>query len=294
MFDLQQLTFIQIGFLLVQRATTFLSKPDWQLPFLGRKKSARERLKDLAVGIPELLCRADGLTVSLWLDQGVTVFGRLDEVQDLLDEISGPDHKIASMSADLAPVLLQSSPLITPWSTQITQGLTLPNPPTAGLYMHQWAYHLELKMCGIALCSAVLGIAIRTPEHIREPMLKLSSAAQEGAQRLATMALEASILPSSSLEGMMALQFPMSVVQRYFDERLAPPSSPTNIELRYTATVSPTWQSPTPDLLIATGAPSPSTPPPHHKPSFCAASLHRRGGSVTGSYTALKPPLTVP
>lgn len=62
----------------------------------------------------------------------------------------------------------------------------------------------------------------------------------------------------------------------------------------HTTTVSPTSQSPTPSFPKSTAVPFPSTPPPRHRPSFSAASRHRLGGSVTGSYCPDIPPLKVP
>ena len=62
----------------------------------------------------------------------------------------------------------------------------------------------------------------------------------------------------------------------------------------HTATVSPISHKHTPSFDVLILFPCPSTPPPHHKPSFSAASRHLLGGSLTSSYCPDMPPRTVP
>ncbi|KAF7194257.1 hypothetical protein HII31_04494 [Pseudocercospora fuligena] len=174
---------ILAGYSIPRRRPSFLHQPDWLLmPFIGRRKSVRDRLADIAVLIPERLGETD-----------VLVHG------------SGPREQ----------------------SFRIEVGQQLQDIDELLRQLKSWFAHASLEYGGIAVhydgtgSSTMQSTLSNTPSSVgsREVTSMRLLSSKAAAQEAALLALEASTWPSSTLEGIVALQFPLKTLERYFSEQ---------------------------------------------------------------------------
>ncbi|KXS94209.1 hypothetical protein AC579_3352 [Pseudocercospora musae] len=224
---------ILAGYSITRRRSSFLHLPEWLLmPFIGRRKSARERLADIAVLIPERLHDTDVLVAG----NGPREAGFKMEVEQQLQDI---DELLRQLKSWFAHASLEYGGIAvhydgTGWSTMQNtlsnapssvmsfdgghHKVQLANVPAAGLFLHYWCHILELHMCNISLRQLLIDTDLDLPNESREVSSMRLLSSRAAAQEAALLALEASTWPSSTLEGIVALQFPLKTLARYFSE----------------------------------------------------------------------------
>ncbi|USW51013.1 hypothetical protein Slin15195_G043320 [Septoria linicola] len=221
------------GYALAQRQPCFLSEHAWlHVPFLGRRKTVRDRLLDVAVRIPSLLRRVDSLMATANLQQSSSPADMTASVQTVLIELAEVDQKVQSWqrSADIDYSTFRSRPRlqshVPPSSTIPKSGFVgpryFPMPPIAGLYVHGWCHRLELYISSTSLRRVVLEHEWVLPDETRDMTIQRLTADEDLAAEVAACALEASALPLTTLEGHTALQFPLKVIGRFFAQRTEP------------------------------------------------------------------------
>lgn len=218
----------------MRRQPCFLAEADWaHMPFLGRCKTPRDHLNDIAVQIPALLHRVDNVMCQLEktpsIAQPEKVGHALPAAQTLLKELAEMDERIQAWYADveaeqetsrsMVALTISRSPNVTPLPNGSTLPFRFPSIPAAGMYTHAWSHRLELKMCSIVLRRVALGKALLLPGESSVDIVRLLVANEKSAEELAASALEASSWPAGTLEGLMALQFPLKTLDRYFNQQ---------------------------------------------------------------------------
>ena len=218
----------------MRRQPCFLAESDWvHVPFLGHCKTPRDRLNDIAVQIPALLHRVDNALYQLEVAHSAVQSQEIERVlvsaHKLLKELAESDDRIHAWYAQVEPeqdnsdslaiLSISSSPHVTPLTNGSTLPVRFPSIPAAGMYTHAWSHRLELKMCSIALRRIVLGQAWLLPGESSVDTVRLLVADEKSAKQLATSALEASTWPAGTLEGLMAMQFPLKNLDKYFNQQ---------------------------------------------------------------------------
>ncbi|KXS93850.1 hypothetical protein AC578_10461 [Pseudocercospora eumusae] len=224
---------ILAGYSITRRRSSFLHLPDWLLmPFIGRRKSARDRLADIAVLIPECLHETDVLVHGNGPREErfkTEVEQQLQDIDELSRQLkSWFEHAsleyggIAVRYDGTGSSTMQSTLSNTPSSVIPFDGgdhrVHFSNVPASGLFLHYWCHILELHMCNISLRQLLIDTDLDLPNESREVTSIRLLSSKAAAQEAALLALEVSAWPSSTLEGIVALQFPLKTLERYFSE----------------------------------------------------------------------------
>ncbi|EME82063.1 uncharacterized protein MYCFIDRAFT_175612 [Pseudocercospora fijiensis CIRAD86] len=207
---------LQVGHSITRRRPSFLHQPDWLLmPFIGRRKSSLflsvftgSRGENFQSEVEQLLQDIDEL-----LRQLKTWFGHASL------EYGGTAVRPGGTGSSTLQSTLSNTPSSFMSFERGDLKVQFPNGPAAGLFMHYWVSLLDpQEFAPFGFCSVIPWSCIYLDlagEDYKIASMKLLSS-RAAAREAALLALEASTWPSSTLEGIVALQFPLKTLERYF------------------------------------------------------------------------------
>jgi hypothetical protein len=229
-----------------QRMPGFLAEPLWQPEYFqhdNRLSFARDRLIDLALQVPALLENADNLIAMIQSEQHMpsrrkeTIsFGRSFRVSysrlcqrfdgwmnDIHTQVPGPLYWLRRepLVLDVLPV---EDPECKPRYNYPHIELSFSCGPIAGLLLHYWSFRLELSMSMIGVQKALESYheKSRTGLDYHGDLKKTTARSlleeEHRCEQFAQLILEACPYVGSCFEGLLAVQAPLRIAGRYYNQ----------------------------------------------------------------------------
>ena len=219
-----------------RREPTFLAETAWlDTPYRGQEKSAKERLVDLGLEIPALLCNADKL-IQASQDSPNSTASSVNACFELLLKFTDLRRRLEEWLYDLTlatpgPLYwTKGTPVVRtiihvdfecqPRTSNPIRDLCFPCGSVAGLLIHYWTFQLQLSMSAIDIQRAMLmNIAVDTvsDSQLAATTNRHLETDYVAAEEYAKLVLEGQPFVGSCFEGLLCLQSPLRIVGKYYD-----------------------------------------------------------------------------